>query len=87
MMRRPHLAGEHGVPRDAGRAVKLLRRGVDMNDAESCFELGKLFEEGRGVVRSILDAEKLYRRCGWLVKTKGHINPNLCSKAHANTCQ
>ena len=56
-------AGEHNVPKDPSRAVKLLRRGVDMNDAESCFELGKLFEEGRGVARSIADAEKLYRRC------------------------
>lgn len=42
--------------------MRYLRRGADMNDAECCYELGKLYEAGSGVARSLGDAEKLYKR-------------------------
>lgn len=69
------------MAKDCGRAVKLLRRGVEMNDAESCFELGKLFESGTGVGRSICDAEKLYRRWGAL----NNIRCDSCINGGAHT--
>lgn len=64
-----------------GRAVKLLRRGVDMNDADCCFELGKLCEAGTGVARSLADAERLYKRWASFLATgvllNGQCNPLL----------
>jgi TPR repeat protein len=50
----------HFVPNDDARRVDLARLGCENGEAEGCYELGRSYEEGRGVTKDEKLARALY---------------------------
>ena len=49
------------MDRDAGKAARLYRTAADMGFAPAQYNLGRLYERGRGVKRDVLESRKRYR--------------------------
>ena len=64
---RRHARGD-GVARDPGKALALFRRGCDGGDAESCAELGAMYEDAHedALAHGLLPAELRRRPCARL---------------------
>jgi Sel1 repeat len=73
------------LPADDPRVVDLARWGCENGEANGCYLLGKLYEEGRGVEKDEVFARSLYEqacpsRRASSVSRSGDISPAACVK-------
>jgi len=54
----------HGVPRDAGKAAKWLRKAAEQNSMAAQFLLARLLQTGEGVPRNDREAFEWYEKAG-----------------------
>jgi TPR repeat protein len=51
-----------GVPKDAGSALKWLKKGADAGDSNSAMDIGEVYRQGQGVPVDYAGAMKWYRQ-------------------------
>ena len=67
MLGKMHLAGK-GVPKDASKAVGLLKKSCDGGSGGGCYSLGVMHRFGQGVKQDPAESSKLHGKAAELLK-------------------